>query len=464
MRKHIRLLTLLLATQFFAWFVGSAQQDPFESLPDGFPVDDVTYLGNYSFTSETFGDFQIDPTVKNRVIHGVLGPFIWSWDETTKIVTLTSEWWGPLKTCWPADIATAGLGFSFPYFSSDYAGATYLIDPTGSTSAPFFNMTLDANNNPVGWQSAIGVSLNDASSYYGAAQTMITQMQQQVAAMQASRDELAALQVQIGNTNIEQKREQVIGQFQLMDELYVRFLFFRHRLILAPQWVSTMGGDDAAVTAAQNWVAQLPDLDALSLEVYAAGQTTLFVETETLYATKLQQRTQLEQAQNSSGSGSSGSSNEGGPASGGTLPGAGSSPENPIIMGPMAWDVMSWPKTISLKSVTISNGRINFPCSKDYWKPIIYKSQTKGDFELVGNVWVIQKVGDKYYCANLDYFREDQYYKSWPRVFEHGVEESGIWYMSYIPGGTYWCMVSTLARRSYRTTNERSNIVKFTAQ
>ena len=462
MRKHKRLVALLVTTCFAAWFQGSAQQNPYENLPNGFPIGDVNYIGDNSYSSLTFGDFQLDPNIHNRVIHNVLGPFVWEWNENTKVVTLRSEWWGPLYTCVPSNEDTAEV--KFPYVRSEYTGAIYLVDPTGSTGTPFYNHNKDANNNDVGWQSGIGLNLNDAHSNYIAAETMVRQMQEQLHAMRVARDQLSGATVAIGNTNLEQYRQQVIDHFQVVNDLYGRFLFYRLRLILAPQWVRTMGGEDGDISAAQEWVSHIPALEQVSAEVFQEGQQTLFDQTENIFATKVQERAQLEQAQQQPQQPheptTPGLNPEGGPTAK-QLPGAGSSWENPLIVGPVAWDAFSWPVTIELPKVTIANGNIYFNCKKDYWVEEDHSSPTKPNNWLVGNFWVIQKVGDKYYSTNIDYFKEKAMYKLYPAVMTHGL--GYIWNMSYKPGEQYGAMVTTTARRTFRTTDERSNIVFFTA-
>ena len=57
-------LAFSLVTSIFS-FVCVAQLD---SLPEGLPTDDIEYLGDNQFSSETFGNFELDTSIKNRVI------------------------------------------------------------------------------------------------------------------------------------------------------------------------------------------------------------------------------------------------------------------------------------------------------------------------------------------------------------------------------------------------------------
>ncbi len=100
MRKTLKLLALSGVAYLVAWSTMSAQIG-IDSLPEGLPTDDVEYLGDNMFSSPTLGKFELDTSIKNRVIHDVLGPLVWGWDESTEVITLYTEWYGALMTQLP---------------------------------------------------------------------------------------------------------------------------------------------------------------------------------------------------------------------------------------------------------------------------------------------------------------------------------------------------------------------------
>ena len=153
-------------------------------FPDGFITDGLMYYGDYQFSSETLGDFEVDTSIDNRIIHSLLGPLVWNYDSSSEIVTLQSEWWGSLYTHVPgtsADkTAASGLGLQWPYVKSEITGAVYYVnvssDPDDSESTPFYNHR-QVDGQDIGWQHSIGIDLSSASNYYTAAETIVGQMQ-----------------------------------------------------------------------------------------------------------------------------------------------------------------------------------------------------------------------------------------------------------------------------------------------
>jgi hypothetical protein len=160
-----------------------------------------------------------------------------------------------------------------------------------------------------------------------------------------------------------------------------------------------------------------------------------------------------------------------------TDPEQGNSWGNPIVVGTKsAKDAFSWNQSIVLAEVrtgepSINPGRqrVSFPCTKPTeWVELdIDPSSSKVNLA-VGNFWVIQKVGEKFYAVSTDYFRKDRFYNEWaPHVFweklpPESPDSANLTPMSYKKGETYGFMVTTLALNSYRTTNERSNVMFFT--
>ena len=156
-------------------------------------------------------------------------------------------------------------------------------------------------------------------------------------------------------------------------------------------------------------------------------------------------------------------------------PTVGTSWDNPIVLGSKcAQDVFSWDESIVLAEVRTGEAsiyprreRVSFPSSKATdWEELDIDPTDKVN-NAVGNFWVVQKVGEKYYATSIDYFRKNSFFNDWaPGVFsEHLPPEAKntdeLSPMSYKKGETYGLMVTTLALNSFRTTNERSNIVLF---
>lgn len=141
--------------------------------------------------------------------------------------------------------------------------------------------------------------------------------------------------------------------------------------------------------------------------------------------------------------------------------GSGSSWEDPIIVGPVAQDAFGWRATISLQAVALNEAGdyLTFPYSKSGGFESANIAST-GTNMSIGNVWLIQDIGGVYYATVFDYLRPPaQNSKKFPESLVgagHLVSP-----MSYRPGQTYGLMVTTLARRNFRTTNERSNIILF---
>jgi len=141
--------------------------------------------------------------------------------------------------------------------------------------------------------------------------------------------------------------------------------------------------------------------------------------------------------------------------------GSGTSWEDPIIVGPVAQDAFSWRATIQLHSVGLNEAGdyLDFPYSKEGGFQAA-NIASAGSNMSIGNVWLIQSINGTYYATVFDYLRPPaQYSKKFPEsLVGHGhlVEP-----MTYKPNETYGLMVTTLARRDFRTTNERSNILLF---
>lgn len=511
MRKTIRYIAFAGVAHLIAWTTVTAQIGV-DSLPEGLPTDDIEYLGDNQFSSGVFGDFELDTTNNKRVIHEILGPMVWDWDEETEIVTLHTEWYGALYSHVPGvseeKMHASGLGFTWPLVKSEITGFTYHVkvdaDMTDPERTPFYNHR-EVDGEPVGWQRSIGVDLYSAKNYYKSAEVVVGQMQQVLQNMVNAQEAYVNLPVSIagGQGPIDNQFEQLNAMFLNLHDLYTKFVFYYHRCSMAPVWAERDERPQAEIDLAQAYVNQLPHPKAIAEQVYANAQEILYTNAFNIKTAKMNQLNELiaeEEARRkaeeeankgggssgggssgggssgggSSGGGSSGGGSSGGPIHGGSTEDAGSSWEDAIILGPVASDVMSWKKTIELHSVSFGASpnagmiSVQFPSSKP--TPWVYDRQA----DSVGNWWLIQKIGDRYYATTMDYFRPNSFFNNWaPQVFwehlsngrDHGNGKKstpGVAPMVYRKGETYGLMVSTLARLSYRTTNERSNIILFT--
>lgn len=146
-----------------------------------------------------------------------------------------------------------------------------------------------------------------------------------------------------------------------------------------------------------------------------------------------------------------------------TWAGVGSEWNSAIPKGPVATNVMSWPQTITLNEVKFGAGRIDFPCTKaTAWEEVLIGDPAN---YAVGNWWIIQNVNGAYYCTTMDYFRQGSFFNLYvPQIFQEHLppHDTAPAPMTYVKGATYGLFVTTLARQSYRSTNERSNIMLFT--
>jgi hypothetical protein len=311
-------------------------QEAWNFIPDGFPTNDLTYTGNNTFTSPTYGTFTVDPNVENKVNHTLLGPLVWSYDDATKIATLASEWWGPLMTALPGE--QSSLGINFPYVRSEYTSSVYYVELETALDAPFYNHNVREDQTVIGWQAAIGIGLQDARSQYIAAEQQVTAMQQAVHQMRLSRDALAGTSVQNGMQAADIHRAAIIAQFETMDGYYGRYLFHHQRTSRAWVFVQSQGGSDEQIVEAQSWISRLDGLTDLALSVYLEGQQVLYNQTEPLYATLLGQWTAIQAAQQAAAQQPSPPST---PSSGGATPpsGGSSNPTTPIVV---AGDAISW--------------------------------------------------------------------------------------------------------------------------
>ena len=265
------------------------------NLPENFPIGDVISLGNNAYSSSTFGDFTLDPGSDNRVLHQVIGPFTWTYDENSKIVTLNSEWWGPLYTTLPTE--SSSLGHVFPYVRSEYTGSDYFVEVSNTTPNDFYNHGKDANGAEIGWQNAIGIGLADYVNHYLAAENYVKEMQQKHHNMRVMRDQLAAMTVEPGNPNLENHRQAIIDTLNSMNTTYSRFLFHFQRTVRAWVFVRNEGGSDQQVIAAQNWVPKAAAIHDIIYAEFVGAQRTMTNEVESIFASRTKERSDIEARQ-----------------------------------------------------------------------------------------------------------------------------------------------------------------------
>lgn len=403
----------------------------FEALPD-VEWEDV---GEGWYRSPLFGDFMPTEANPNRFFTKALGwltvveieaeteKLILRTDDHGLIYTYINEWCDP------------GIGRNVHSMLND---TTYMVMfEADEWPDKFFNRKTE------GWQEAIMHPLWDYQSYFQdtynytlATQTIVGQMQ-----------ELLVQHVAVTTaTDSEAMLAQMESLFESVDFHYDAFVFFYWRTTNA--WF--FARDDEEEEAAIEQVPAAEGLLTAVVDAYVVAQEVLIKSKEHHETVK------------SSGGGA-----------------AGADWYNPIIVGPVAQDVMSWPQNITLLGVQTNvpspnagYSRVTFQSTKTTpWKTVNLNAGGDRPSYADGNWWVIQKIGDKFYATSMDYFRPGQFYSDWaPAVFwEHmsnglkfGKKQTDeVAPMFYQRGETYGLMVTTLARRTWRTTNERSNIVLF---
>lgn len=148
------------------------------------------------------------------------------------------------------------------------------------------------------------------------------------------------------------------------------------------------------------------------------------------------------------------------PGGGGGVP---DDPNLPFSLSEVTWlhtDVSDWPVTSKIMDIRITSDEICIEHTKSGRWPTY-----EGDGGVIaeGNPWVFGNVGGKWYAATYEFLRTGQTCKH--------IERRGEWGLgahtkrepleSWAPrkGERVGFMVSTPARDSTRTSNERSNIV-----
>ncbi len=160
---------VLCLTAMCIYNVCSGQRYPssLDHLPAGLPLDDIEYLGDNQFASKTFGEFELDTSIKNRIIHNTLGPLIWEWNEAGAFVELHTEWWGQLRSAMPGQ--SSPLGVNWPYVYSVNQDITYLVNVSGN-GIPFYDHFRNQ------WVDAIGIPPWDTQSYFNFAAAYVSLM------------------------------------------------------------------------------------------------------------------------------------------------------------------------------------------------------------------------------------------------------------------------------------------------
>ncbi len=322
-------------------------QDTTATLPEDFPVSDYTLVEGNSYTSPTFGAWEVDTTVENRIVHAVLGPLTWANDTETDLVTLSTERWGALYTTFGTfeaaedrPVTTAGLAIqNFPVVLSELDSGYYSIDNSGENPTPFFNHTkLDEEEGPIGAQAFIVYQINDFEGYFAGLVGKQSDMQSVLDGMYEMLAKLQSQNAYIGNSHIEEYYGNLVTDFETLHATYEDFVFFYHRLALTPYWVEAMGGTEENVASAQLYVNQLPLLEQAVLDIYKAAQVIRFENAEFLRTQLLGIISELEKAAaaNPPSSGGSGGSSGGG---GYVPPSTGGGSTTPIVVD---GDAINW--------------------------------------------------------------------------------------------------------------------------
>lgn len=447
-----------------------AQQAPkvFEALPGV----EWEYLGEGWYRSPMFGDFYADANNPYRFRSKSLGWLTVSdyEEESGKIFLKTDDHgmvWTVLEWC------DVGIGRNVHSMLND---TTFMVMfDTEAYPEPFFNRTTES------FQSSILHPLWDYVSYYQdaynytvATQTVAGQMQG-LLVKHTGTTEVAA------SDAIAAEMESVFLDLQ---ENWDNFQFFFWRTVNTPFFART----DLEREAATNQVRNAENLAGICQTAFVLGQQVL--QHSRTYSQQVKQADEVrkqqeaaaaaaaaEAAKKSSSSSGSSSRPSGGSSSGGgsTVPppsggyssstNAGTDWYSAKIVGPVAGDVFSWRQNITLHRVSFGSSpnagmiQVQFPCTKS--TPWVYEKSA----DAWGNWWLIQNVNGTYYATTMDYFRPNAFINNWaPAVFTKHLypQTSYVAPMVYRRGETYGLMVTTLARLSYRTTNERSNIVLFT--
>ena len=450
MRKTIRYIAFAGVAHLIAWTTVTAQIGV-DSLPEGLPTDDIEYLGDNQFSSGVFGDFELDTTNNKRVIHEILGPMVWDWDEETEIVTLHTEWYGALYTHVPGvseeKMHASGLGFIWPLVKSEITGFIYHVkvdaDMTDPERAPFFNHR-EVDGEPVGWQRSIGVDLHSAENYYKSAEVVVGQMQQVLQNMVNAQEAYVNLPVSIaaGQGPIDNQFEQLNAMFLNLHDLYTKFVFYYHRCSMAPVWAERDERPQAEIDLAQAYVNHLPQLTAIvELDVYPNAQKILYTNAVSIKTAKMNQLNQLiaeeearrkaeEEANKGGGSsgGSSGGGSSGGGSSGGGSSGGGSSgPVDPVNVDEdaISWSnvtfansnriqgnigqVAGWPATAQLKGLRIAKSGVDYYGYWDVsgaarWPNIISAGEGSVRKGVNGNSWIFVPYNGKWIASPYEGF------------------------------------------------------------
>jgi hypothetical protein len=146
--------------------------------------------------------------------------------------------------------------------------------------------------------------------------------------------------------------------------------------------------------------------------------------------------------------------NPGGSGGGGVI----EQPGLPFSLNDVEWlhaDVSRWSVTSKISEITIDTDTICIYHSKSGRWPVVGGGE--------GNPWVFAQIGGKWYAATYEYLRPGQTCKHIERRGEWGIgpHTKREPLESWVPrkGEKVGFMVSTFARDSTRTSNERSNIV-----
>ncbi|MCC5843636.1 MAG: hypothetical protein JJU05_05230 [Verrucomicrobia bacterium] len=140
---------------------------------------------------------------------------------------------------------------------------------------------------------------------------------------------------------------------------------------------------------------------------------------------------------------------------------------SPIDLGSVVWldaNVSGWAQTSNLRA-SLSGNSLRLDHNQASQWPNTRTTASNGG-ALNGNCWVLVNVGGTWYAATFDWMRTGQTSKSKNSVRGTGghIRQPPLNNWTPTPGETYGFMVTTPARTSERTINERSNVSMVTWQ
>jgi hypothetical protein len=440
MRKTVKHLAVAAITTVIAWTHMNAQDTGLEALPEGFPVDLVTYEGDNRYTSLVFGDFTRVTSQEDYFHHDTLGPLTWEWNAETEVVTLNTEFFGPLSTALPD--AVTPLGFSFPLVRHEINQTVYGVNVNEKIfgaaategATPFERWNDDGNGGLVsgGVFSYMGTALDNSNAFLVGAEGRITDMENIHVNLQNAINTLQTTEVVLGSQNFEEQRLAMIANWELFVQVYVRYLYYRERVFNTESFIANPADNPNAINEARVNATNLRNINA-NVENLFNATANLINNMEAVYAAKVAERNAAQAAADAAAAAAAAAAaNQGGGGGGSTPPSnndGGSTPSNDGGGTPaqgqndgtdaITWDqvtfvgrsnpaVASYSRTGTINSFRIHRGSYYGP---DSWYVDVQTSGTSGwpgylpfgtGNTVEGNMWIFVPNGNGYYAAPFE--------------------------------------------------------------